>query len=75
MVGRRGFLVPWAMFVDEDWRFWLNGNYTVHAEPGEKACMDVAHTEGGYFVGVSGCRRGPGRPMAVIRTPTWPSLW
>lgn len=43
------------MFVDEDWRFWLNGNYTVHAEPEEKACMEVARTVGGYFVGVSGC--------------------
>ncbi len=57
-VGTRGFVVPWAMFVDEDWRFWLNGNYTVHAEPGEKVCMEVARTGEGYFVGVSGC---PGR--------------
>ncbi len=55
MVGRRGFVVPWAMFVDEDWRFWLNGNYTVHVEPGGKVCMEVAHAEGGYFVGVAGC--------------------
>jgi hypothetical protein len=57
-VGLRGFVAPWAVFVDGDWRFWLNGNYTVHPEPGGKACMGVARTEEGYFVGLSGC---PGR--------------
>ena len=28
----RGFAVPWAMFVDYDDRFWLNGNYSVYPE-------------------------------------------
>ena len=54
-IGRMGFAVPWAVFVDEDWRFWLNGNYTAHCRPDERYCMEVARTEDGYFVGVSGC--------------------
>ena len=54
-IGRMGFAVPWAVFVDKDWRFWLNGNYTAHCQPDEKYCMEVARTEDGYFVGVSGC--------------------
>jgi hypothetical protein len=40
-VDSRGFAVPWAMFVDYDDRFWLNGNYSIYAEPGEKACMEA----------------------------------
>ena len=43
------------MFVDYDDRFWLNGNYSVYPEPSEKACMEVARTADGYFVGISGC--------------------
>jgi hypothetical protein len=54
-VDSRGFAVPWAMFVDYDDRFWLNGNYSVYPETSEKACMEVARMEDGYFVGVSGC--------------------
>jgi len=54
-IGLMGFAVPWAVFVDEDWRFFLNGNYTVHRRPDERYCMEVARTEEGYFVGVSGC--------------------
>ena len=54
--GYRGFAVPWAMFVDDDEHFWLNGNYSVYPEPHAKACMDVARTLEGYFVGVSGCQ-------------------
>jgi hypothetical protein len=51
----RGFAVPWAMFVDYENRFWLNGNCSVYPESGEKACMEVARTLEGYFVGLSGC--------------------
>jgi hypothetical protein len=54
-VDSRGFAVPWAMFVDEEHSFWLNGNYSVYPEPSEKACMEVARTPEGYFVGISGC--------------------
>ena len=54
-IGCMGFAVPWAVFVDEDWRFFLNGNYTVHRRPDERYCIEVARTEEGYFVGVSGC--------------------
>ena len=54
-VDSRGFAVPWAMFVDYDDRFWLNGNYSVYPEPSEKACMEVARTQEGYFVGLFGC--------------------
>lgn len=72
-VGLRGFVVPWAMFVDEDWRFWLNGNYTVHPEPaGEKACMEVAHAEGGYFVGLSGCQERTWSPEGGYSDPFVP---
>jgi hypothetical protein len=28
---------------------------SVYPEPSEKACMEVARTADGYFVGVSGC--------------------
>ncbi len=71
-VGFRGFVVPWGMFVDEDWRFWLNGNYTVRVEPGEKALMEVAHTEGGYFVGVAGCPERTWSPEGGYSDPFVP---
>ena len=51
----RGFAVPWAMYIDYDDRFWLNGNYSVYPEPGEKACMEVARTSKGCFAGIYGC--------------------
>lgn len=54
-VGYRGFAVPWAMFVDEHGLFHLNCNYSVYAEPGDRAIMEVARAEEGYFVGLSGC--------------------
>jgi hypothetical protein len=54
-VNSRGFAVPWAIYVDEEHRFWLNGNYSVYPEPSEKACMEVARMADGYFVGLSGC--------------------
>ena len=54
-VDSRGFAVPWAMYIDEEHRFWLNGNYSVYPKTNEKVCMEVAHTPEGYFVGVSGC--------------------
>ena len=54
-VDHRGFAVPWAMFVNYDDRFWLNGNYSIYPEASEKACMEVARTLEGYFVGVSSC--------------------
>ena len=43
------------MYVDYDDRFWLNGNYSVYPEPSQKACMEVARTPEGYFVGIYGC--------------------
>ena len=54
-VGFRGFVVPWAMFVDEDRVFWLNGNYSLYGELSDRARMEVARMKDGYFVGVSGC--------------------
>ena len=36
-------------------RFWLNGNYSVYPEPSKRACMEVARTPEGYFVGLFGC--------------------
>ncbi len=50
-------LVAFALGVlyDYDDRFWLNGNYSVYPEPSEKACMDVARTSKGYFVGIYRC--------------------
>ena len=44
------------MFVDDDEHFWLNGNYSVYPELDDRACMEVARTLEGYFVGVSGCQ-------------------
>ncbi len=64
--------MPWAMFVDHQWRFWLNGNYTIYAEPGEKACMEVAHTEEGYFVGVAGCPERTWSPEGGYSDPFVP---
>jgi hypothetical protein len=54
-MGSRGFAVPWAMFVDYEYRFWLNGNYSVYPEPSQKACMEVARTPEGYSVGINRC--------------------
>jgi hypothetical protein len=54
-VGSRGFVVPWAMFVDYDGCFWLNCNYSVYPESSDRACMEVARTPEGYFVGIHKC--------------------
>jgi hypothetical protein len=53
--GSRGFAVPWAVFVDYDDLFWLNGNYSIYPKPSDRACMEVARTSEGYFVGLYGC--------------------
>ena len=44
-LGSRSFSVSWAMYVDDDHEFWLNGNYPIHPYPSEKACLEVAHAE------------------------------
>ncbi len=56
-VGYRGFAVPWAVFVDYENRFWLNGNYSIYPKPGDRVRMKVAHTSSGYPAAL----RGPGR--------------
>jgi hypothetical protein len=61
-VDSRGFAVPWAMYVDEQERFWLNGNYSVYLETSERACMEVSRMADGYFIGVSGCQDRPWSP-------------
>ena len=71
-VGSRGFVVPWAMFVDHDDRFWLNGNYSVYPEQSERACLEVAHTLEGYFVGISGCLERTWSPEGGYSDPFVP---
>ena len=71
-VDSRGFAVPWAMFVDYDDRFWLNGNYSVYPEPSEKACMEVARTPEGYFVGLYGCPERTWSPEGGYSDPFVP---
>jgi hypothetical protein len=72
-VGSRGFVVPWAMFVDHDDRFWLNGNYSVYPEQSERACLEVAHTlEGYFFVGISGCLERTWSPEGGYSDPFVP---
>ena len=71
-VDSRGFAVPWAMFVDFDHRFWLNGNYSVYPESGEKACMEVARTLEGYSVGLSGCLERTWSPEGGYSDPFVP---
>ena len=61
------------MYVDEEHCFWLNGNYSVYPEPSEKACMEVARTAEGYFVGYPSAWSGPGRPRVGTRTLSCPS--
>ena len=71
-VDSRGFVVPWAMFVDYDDRFWLNGNYSVYPEPSERACMEVARTSEGYFVGLFGCPERTWSPEGGYSDPFVP---
>ncbi len=71
-VDSRGFAVPWAMFVDYDDRFWLNGNYSVYREPSEKACMEVARAPEGYFVGIYGCHERTWSPEGGYTDPFVP---
>jgi hypothetical protein len=71
-MGSRKFAVPWTMFVDYDDRFWLNGNYSVYPEPSEKACMEVARTPEGYFVGIYGCLKRTWSPEGGYTGPFVP---
>ena len=71
-VNSRGFAVPWAMFVDYDDRFWLNGNYSVYPELSERACMEVARTQEGYFVGLFGCPERTWSPEGGYSDPFVP---
>ena len=73
-VGLRGFAVPWAMFVDEEHVFWLNGNYSLYASSSDRARMEVARTEDGYFVGVSGCLERTWSPHGGYSDPFVPLL-
>jgi len=72
--GLRGFAVPWAMFVDEEHFFWLNGNYSLYPSPSDRARMEVARTEEGYFVGVSGCLERTWSPHGGYSDPFVPLL-
>jgi hypothetical protein len=71
-VNSRGFAVPWAMFVDYDDCFWLNGNYSVYPKPSERACMEVARTQEGYFVGLYGCPERTWSPEGGYSDPFVP---
>jgi len=71
-VDSRGFAVPWAMFVDQVDRFWLNGNYSVYPKPSAKACMEVARTSEGYFVGLLRCLERTWSPEGGYSDPFVP---
>ncbi len=73
--GSKEILVPWAVHVDENWRFWLNGYYTVRCEPAEGSCMEVARTHDGYLVGVSGCPMETWSPDGGYSDPCAAILW
>lgn len=70
----KGFTVPWAMFVDEEYTFWLNGNYSLYREPNARAQMEVARTQDGYFVGVSNCLERTWSPYGGYSDPFVPLL-
>lgn len=70
--GSRGFAVPWAMFVDYDDLFWLNGNYSIYPKPSDRACMEVARTSEGYFVGLYGCPERTWSPEGGYSDPFVP---
>lgn len=70
--GHRGFAVPWAMFVDEDHRFWLNCNYTVYGGADERAVMEVARAPEGYYVGLSRCPQRTWSPHGGYSDPFVP---
>ena len=54
-IGEEGWTVPWAMFVDEDRRCYLNGNYPIVAEMRGTAQMLIQDTKDGYIVDISQC--------------------
>ncbi len=49
-IGDEGWMVPWGMSVDEQQGCWLNGKYTVAAEPHGTSTMRVRRAFVGYFV-------------------------
>ena len=55
-VGEAGWVVPQAMYADDQRRLWLNGNSTIRAEPGGTVRMAVRRDEAGWHVDASGCR-------------------
>lgn len=57
--GDSGWTMPWAMYADNDNALWLNGSYTIHAQPGGTVEMRVWRDAGdGYWrVDASRCDR------------------
>jgi hypothetical protein len=49
-VGDRAYVVPWAMWVDEDRRCWLYANESADDRPRGTSCMEVAREADGYHV-------------------------
>lgn len=45
--GEGGYVVPWAMWVDEKRNCWLHPDYTVSTEPAGTACMRITCKTGG----------------------------
>lgn len=50
MTGQTVYVVPWAMWVDEQRRCWLNPRMTTRPEPHGTANMAVTRTEDGVTV-------------------------
>lgn len=51
-IGESGYTTPWAMWPDEDGNLWINGNYTIHQQPGGTVSMLVTRRENGYEVDI-----------------------
>lgn len=53
--GKKVYTVQWAMYLDEDGNFRLNGEYDADSFPANKNQMSVVKTNGKYICDVRSC--------------------
>ncbi|MEU7631682.1 hypothetical protein AB0C34_17090 [Nocardia sp. NPDC049220] len=49
-VGEKGFTVPWAMWVDQETRYWLRADFTTIPEKSGTSSMLIERLEEGFRV-------------------------
>ncbi len=66
--GEVWWVVPWAMYADEDRILWINGSYTINTRPGGTVQLRIQRTRDGVNVieeSIKEHRYSPGKPCFV----------